>query len=230
MRKRSQRPSNHARTPWAAGVAMQEVIILLVAAVSLGGISVVVGPRLLRAAVTGSSAAPTGPLSDPTAEGVRQLVETSTEVLGSATEPLTGDAFVVLWGGDPADTGKINRGEVVVLHWSRMRGVLSAWVCAEPEDLFAGIGEPPPDTRPKRIPRATTQTDGFGPDWTQAADVERRVIGTGVRSFRFERVSGANRTQVFRIRLTRGSPESDGEPEVLVFEARAGALAGHDAD
>lgn len=205
------------------GIATQELVILLVAAVSIGGVAAFVGPRLVRA-----ESGPAEPVAtlDNVSLGLKGLVESAAEVIAVETEPLTQDTFVVLWGGDPSDPGEINRGEIVVLHFSNARRVLSAWVCAEPRNLFNGIGEKPPDTRTFRVPRWRCEKPDFGSEWAQTSDVERRVIGTGVRSFRFERASGPNPHALFRIALTRAASETDGELKESVFDARLGvALA-----
>src|SRR5690606_39194910 len=154
-----------------------------------------VGPRWLTAAPN----PPPSAQNDPLADGLRGMVESSLRVLGAHTEPLTGDTFVTLWGGDPDDPGRINRGELVVLHHSKIRRVVSAWVCAAPKDAFRGIGEPPPDTRSRRVRDDQACGEQFGPEWVIEPDIQRRVLATGVRDFRFERTSPPDRTPEFRI-------------------------------
>lgn len=197
-------------------------MILLVAAVSIGGVAAFVGPKLLRA---GTPEIATEPLSDEVALGVKGLIESAAEVLAIQPEPLTGDTFVVLWGGDTDDHDAINRGEIIVLHYSTARQVLSAWICAEPKDVFGGIGEKPVDNRPRRVPRAICQSAAFGSEWTQSSDVERRIIGTGVRSFRFDRDTNRNQRGLFRIALTRAASETDGQVTESEFQARSGAVS-----
>lgn len=206
----------------AAGLATQELLVLIIAVLSIGTLAAFVGPQIIRAGA-GPSLNST---PDPLAEGLRGMIESSVRVLGVSSEPLTGDTFVVLWGADTTDIGVVNRGEIVVLHHSVIRRVVSAWVCVEPKDLFKGIGDPPPDTRRQRVREAAVTSEEFGPAWVIAPDIQRRVIATAVRDFRCERISRTDRTRLLRIRLTRGPGTSDGEPEELVFEARSGASLG----
>lgn len=210
------------RTPRAAGLATQELLVLIIAALSIGSVAAFVGPQFIRAGVTSVPAA----TIDPLTEGLRGMIESSLRVLGVSTEPLTGDTFVVLWGADASDPGVVNRGEVVVLHHSVIRRAVSAWICVEPKDRFQGIGDPPPDTRRQRVRESAAASQEFGPAWVIAPDIQRRVIGTGVRDLRCERISRTDRTQLLRIRLTRDPGTSDGEPKELVFEARPGASLG----
>ena len=92
------------------GVASSEIIVLLVAAISIGSVAAFVGPRLLRAGQTSEAEEAT---VDPVLDGVRRLIESSTRIFAVEHEPLTGDTFVVLWGGDPEDTGKIGAHGVI---------------------------------------------------------------------------------------------------------------------
>ncbi len=220
---KTRRPIAALRRPRrAAGLATQELLVLIIAALSIGTLAAFVGPQMIRAG-SGPSLNTT---ADPFAEGLREMIESSLRVLGVSSEPLTGDTFVVLWGADASDPGVINRGEIVVLHHSVIRRVVSAWVCVEPKDLFRGIGDPPPDTRRQRVREAAVTSEEFGPAWVIAPDIQRRVIATAVRDFRCERISRTDRTQLLRIRLTRDPGTTDGEPKELVFEARPGASLG----
>ena len=222
---RPHRSVTHHR-PARPGVASSEIIILLIAAVSIGSIAAFVGPRLLRA---GQAASTTQTETDPVLEGIRELVESSIEVFAIEHEPLTGDTFVVLWGGDPDDKTKINRGEIAVLHYSVARQVISALVCTKPTDAFDGIGKPPTDTTTRRVLPTVINSGAFAQQWVGAPDVQRRVIGAEVRSFRFERIDKSNRTELFRIALTRVSAESDGDLVESSVEARLGASAASDS-
>lgn len=174
-------------------LATAEAVALAASVGVLGTAAFVITPRLLEAGTGGGD-----PTLVPRDEEHRKQMLMLLEALHRcravlAVHDRTASPYldIVLWGEDLADPDIVNEGEVIVLSHSRLLQSLTIHYL-DLEEHAAGESLPPETLRER----------SFGERWRLRAEVQGRVIGTGIADVRFEPASSDREGQ---------SAQTDGE-------------------
>lgn len=199
------------------GAAAGEVVVVLCAAVALGGLSVYLVPRALQAAESAGAELVCEPPADPehlvVFEGLREVFERGRALLG-VWEKGGGSVDVMLWLGDQQGAGVIEQNEVTLVSFSEVLETVSVFT-----DPGEGEGLRPVDYTAMSDPR-------FSDRWRRGERVEGWIVGTGVRVVRFERVAEGDGMVRLGIALRWGAVGTDGEISEARFEVRLPEVQG----
>ncbi|MEO1129635.1 MAG: hypothetical protein AAFX05_08025 [Planctomycetota bacterium] len=195
------------------GLAVQETILLLGAAVVLGTASALIVPTAIRAA-TGPAAPivdpPANPELVPVFDAIHALFQQSEGIVASWDRRGGRAQEILLWHHDGLGAGVVNEDEVLLLSFSPTLGALTAYMVGE---AYAGTGP------------AVGRVDTTFPDvFRDVEGVERRVVATGLSRVRFDRTDAEDGEETWTIRLTWGGRTSDESKYEAVFAVRRPVL------
>jgi hypothetical protein len=191
------------------GLAVQETILLLGAAVALGTAGALIVPTAIRAAT-----APAAPIVEPPEDpglvpvfdAIHALFEQSEGVVASWDRRGGRAQEILLWHHDGLGAGVVNEDEVLLLSFSPTLGALTAYMVGEG---YEGPG-----------PAIGFVDEGFSDVFRGVQGVERRVVATGLSRVRFGRGDAEDGEETWTIRLTWGGRTSDESRYEAVFAVR----------
>ena len=203
-------------------MATGDLVVMLFSAAVVGGLGMVIVPRVIEGAVTVSSGelVPEGASSRAVYERVRALVESSVAVVGWWDRGERGGVELALWHGDVRDPGVVGSDEVVLLSFSPVLGGLAAYV--EGGGLCVPVGVEVEGEAPEAHGVALSAWElargDFGPWWKGRPGIERHLIAAGLSDVRVVHRGMSEGLETLRIELVWGVSRSDAGGDKGVFE------------